>query len=92
MIDKVNDILIDEERKNGLLPEYGKKINPTALNNYLAIFTTLDDRITIADQSIGKTNNRYTAENSFLEAICFLVAIACVPISTLLNKKTSSGV
>ena len=46
---KVNDILIEEERRNGLLPEFGKTTNLTTLNN-LAIFTDVDDRLTIAGQ------------------------------------------
>ncbi|KAL7550652.1 hypothetical protein ACHAWF_013865 [Thalassiosira exigua] len=68
--------LTTKVKRKGLMPETGKKINPTTINNYTALFVGMDKRLTITDQSIDKTNNRHTTENSLIEAMCFLCVIA----------------
>ena len=45
-------------------------------NTYMAIFACISGDLTITDNSIAKTNNRFTAENSLLEAICYLIVVA----------------
>ena len=76
MKDSVNEILVEEEKRNGGLPEAKKQMNPNTVNNYMAIFAQIDPNLTITDNSIAKTNARYTAENSLIQAINLLVVIA----------------
>ena len=73
---KVNEILVEEERKKGHIVEAGKMMSSTTVNTYTALLASYSDKLTITDCSIAKSNNRFTVENSLIEAVCYTVVVA----------------
>ena len=78
--DELLSIIKETRSKNieavGLVPICATK-NPshTSINNYKAVLAS-QSSVSINTTAISKTNNRYTAENSLISAMTFLVVIA----------------
>ena len=75
MLDTVNEILLEKERKNGGLPESSKRYNPQTLKNYFAYMAD-QAGITITDLSVPKSPNRWIRERSIIGAMAFAVTTA----------------
>ena len=63
MRDRINDVLVEAEKKRGGLPIQGKQFNPTNVNNYFAELVNRKN-ISLVMNSIDNTNARYAAASS----------------------------
>mmetsp|Transcript_35034 Transcript_35034/g.73906 ORF Transcript_35034/g.73906 Transcript_35034/m.73906 type:complete len:605 (-) Transcript_35034:53-1867(-) len=52
--EKINDIILEEEERKGLVAEEGKIVNRTTVNAYMAIFASMDNDLTIVDTSAAQ--------------------------------------
>ena len=75
LLDAINDMLVENLRMRGHVPESCKKYNSTTLCNYLARFAKRDD-FTLQLKTNPKTNNRWTAEHSTINAMAFIIIVA----------------
>ncbi|KAL7536957.1 hypothetical protein ACHAXR_007505 [Thalassiosira sp. AJA248-18] len=73
--DDVNKMLVDTMKQKGLLPESDFKFNPTTLNNYKA-YLAMKAGISLSDNSLVKTNSRWTQERSLIGAMSHVLVIA----------------
>ena len=71
----MNDFLKEKERKNSGIPNSSKKWNRQTLQNYVA-YLTEHFNVCLKEDSIPKTNARYTAENSLIGAMGQLIVVA----------------
>lgn len=71
----VNDMLVKACHKNGLMCDTNKRFNRTTLNNYISLLASKEG-ISLVHSSIAKTNNRWTAEHSFIGTMALIILIA----------------
>jgi hypothetical protein len=63
------------------------KFNPTTINNYMALFASKGG-ISLTENSIAKTNVRWTAENSFIGTMALIFVVATTHFYVVANEDT----
>lgn len=82
MEDMINDLLLAKEHKRGGLPESNKRYDPSTISNYLALFAQ-QEGITVTDDSVPKTKNRWVQEQSWIGSTQYSLVVAsthCYPV------------
>mmetsp|Transcript_31447 Transcript_31447/g.58245 ORF Transcript_31447/g.58245 Transcript_31447/m.58245 type:complete len:83 (-) Transcript_31447:933-1181(-) len=74
-----------KEKDNSCLPVPKKKFSPTAINNYMALLTRYR-ALTLVDNSIGKTNNQWTAGHSLIALVSLVVVVMCSHFYIMTNN------
>ena len=62
---EVNKFLLEKQKKMGLAPASGKRLNDTTLSNYLALLAQRFN-LCLTNNSIPKTNACFTEETSLI--------------------------
>ena len=76
--------------QQGLVPitTPGACPDPKTVRNYKSLMASLPD-ISVIRNAVPKTQTRYTAENSWMSSVCFMVLVAAthfIPLSTKSNQ------
>jgi hypothetical protein len=75
--------------ERGLVPITTKGVTPSpkTIWNYTAVLAS-DPEISVIRKAIPKTQTRYTAENSWMSSVCFMILVAAthyIPMTTQTN-------
>ncbi len=87
MREYVNNMLIESATKNGRMCASDTKFNPTTINNYMALFANKGG-ICLTENSIAKTNSRWTAEHSSIGTVALVIVVACTHFYVVANEDT----
>ena len=79
MLDEVNKIFLEKERKCGGLPESSKRYSTKVLRNYFH-YICVQAGVTITDLSVPKSPNRWIRERSFIGAMAYAITVALAHI------------
>ena len=73
--DEVNNMLVKSAIQKGHVPASDHVYNTTTLNNYTSTLARAGG-ISLANESIAKTNNRWTAERSAMGTMALIIVVA----------------
>jgi hypothetical protein len=83
----MNNMLVESASKKGRLCGDHMKFNLTTINNYMALFANKGG-ISLTENSIVKTNARWTAEHSSIGTMALIIVVATTLFYVVANEDT----
>jgi hypothetical protein len=87
MKEYVDNMLVESASNKGRLCGDDMKFNPTTINNYMALFANKGG-FSLTENSIAKTNARWTAEHSSIGTMAWIIVVATTHFYVVADEDT----